>query len=55
MLLSKELETVAEQMGDKIRILKIDCDKNEQISSALQIQGEPDTPPVAAATGTCIS
>lgn len=40
-MLSKELEQVAEALGDKVQILKIDCDKNEGISSALQIQGLP--------------
>jgi len=40
-LLAKELEQVAEQMGDAVQIIKIDCDKNEGISSALQIQGLP--------------
>lgn len=40
-LLAKELEQVAEQLGDKIEIIKIDCDKNEAISGALQIQGLP--------------
>ncbi|KAG7674424.1 hypothetical protein Ndes2526B_g05152 [Nannochloris sp. 'desiccata'] len=40
-LLAKELEQVAEELGDKIKIIKIDCDENEAISSALQIQGLP--------------
>jgi len=40
-LLQKELEQVAETMGDKVVILKIDCDENESISNALQIQGLP--------------
>lgn len=40
-MLSKELEQVAEQLGDKVDILKIDCDQNEGISNALQIQGLP--------------
>lgn len=40
-MLSKELEQVAEALGDKVQILKIDCDENEGISSALQIQGLP--------------
>ena len=41
LLLAQELEKVAEELGDRVRILKIDCDKNESISSALQIQGLP--------------
>lgn len=40
-MLSKELEQVSEALGDKVQILKIDCDENEGISSALQIQGLP--------------
>lgn len=41
LMLQKELEQVAEALGDSVTILKIDCDKNEAISSALQIQGLP--------------
>lgn len=41
LLLAKELEQVADQLGDSVKILKIDCDKNEEISSALQIMGLP--------------
>lgn len=41
LLLAQELEKVAEELGDRVKILKIDCDKNESISSALQIQGLP--------------
>lgn len=40
-MLQKELEQVAETLGDSVQILKIDCDENEGISSALQIQGLP--------------
>jgi thioredoxin len=40
-MLSKELEQAAETLGDSVDILKIDCDKNEGISNALQIQGLP--------------
>ena len=40
-MLAKELEQVADTLGDAVKILKIDCDKNEAISSALQIQGLP--------------
>ncbi|EFN57256.1 hypothetical protein CHLNCDRAFT_15244, partial [Chlorella variabilis] len=35
-LLAKELETVAERMGEAVRILKIDTDKNPDISTQLQ-------------------
>jgi thioredoxin-like negative regulator of GroEL len=38
-LLAKELETVAERMGDAVRILKIDTDKNPDISTQLQVCG----------------
>lgn len=40
-LLAKELEMVAEKMGDAVRILKIDTDKNPEMSTSLQIQGLP--------------
>lgn len=41
-LLAKELETVAEELGpDKVQILKIDTDQNPEISTQLQIQGLP--------------
>jgi thioredoxin-like negative regulator of GroEL len=32
---------VAEQLQDRVRILKVDCDKNEDLSNSLQIQGLP--------------
>lgn len=35
------LEEVAREMGDQVRILKIDVDKNPQISSELGIRGVP--------------
>lgn len=41
LMLQKELEQVAETLGESVTILKIDCDENEGISSALQIQGLP--------------
>lgn len=40
-LLAKELEQVAAELGDNVRILKIDTDENPDISSQLQIQGLP--------------
>jgi hypothetical protein len=51
-LLAKELEQVAEAMGDRVRILKIDTDKNEQISAALQIQGAHTARPAANSSWT---
>lgn len=35
------LEGVKEQMGDKIRILKVDVDKNENLSAQYRIQSVP--------------
>ena len=35
-LLAKELETVAEKLGEGVRILKIDTDANPDISTQLQ-------------------
>ena len=35
------LKEVREKLGDSIRILKIDVDKNSELSSKLQIQGVP--------------
>ncbi|PSC73042.1 RNA methylase CR004 [Micractinium conductrix] len=40
-LLAKELEQVAEKMGEAVRILKIDTDDNPDISTQLQIHGLP--------------
>lgn len=40
-LLAKELEQVAENLGDKVKVLKIDTDENPELSSQLQIQGLP--------------
>jgi hypothetical protein len=36
-LLAKELETVAEKLGEGVRILKIDTDANPDISTQLQV------------------
>jgi thioredoxin 1 len=35
------LEDLKSQMGDRVRILKIDVDQNPSISAAYQIQGVP--------------
>lgn len=35
------LEQLSSEMGEKIRILKIDVDKNPQIAQMYQIQGVP--------------
>lgn len=40
-LLAKELEQVAADLGDKVKVLKIDTDLNPEISTQLQIQGLP--------------
>ncbi|KAK9861920.1 hypothetical protein WJX84_009202 [Apatococcus fuscideae] len=41
LLLAKELEKVAQELGDTIRVVKVDTDKNPMLSSQLQIQGLP--------------
>ena len=35
------LKEVAQKMGDRVRILKIDVDRNQHLAQALQIQGVP--------------
>ncbi len=35
------IKDVKSQMGDKIKVVKIDVDKNPQLSGSLQIQGVP--------------
>lgn len=41
LLLAHELEKVAEDMGDKVEILKLDVDENPDLASALKISGLP--------------
>jgi len=41
LLLSNELEKVAEELGDGVRIVKVDTDEENEIASQLQIQGLP--------------
>lgn len=40
-MLAKELEQVAEQLGDEVRIVKVDVDENSQLATALRIEGLP--------------
>lgn len=40
-MMSPVLEKLKSEMGDKVRILKIDVDKNPDISSKFQIRGVP--------------
>jgi len=40
-LMAKELEVVAAELGDAVRIVKLDVDKEEAIASSLSIQGLP--------------
>ncbi|GAX77391.1 hypothetical protein CEUSTIGMA_g4837.t1 [Chlamydomonas eustigma] len=41
LLLASELEKVAESLGDKVKVLKIDVDENPELSSQLKIEGLP--------------
>lgn len=38
LLLAKELEQVAETLGDKVKVLKIDVDENPVLSSQLRVR-----------------
>ena len=40
-MLQPILKEVAQQMGDRVRILKIDIDKNAQLAGQLGIQSVP--------------
>jgi thioredoxin 1 len=40
-MMSPILEEVKSNMGDDIKIIKIDVDKNPELSSSLQVQGVP--------------
>lgn len=37
-MLAKELEAVAADMGDAVKILKVDCDEEEDLAQQLQIR-----------------
>ena len=36
-----QLQRFKEQMGDRVRVVKIDVDKNQQVAGALQVQSIP--------------
>lgn len=38
LMLAKELEAVAADMGDAVKILKVDCDEEEDLAQQLQIR-----------------
>ena len=40
-MLAPVLEQVKEDLGDKIKIIKIDVDKNQEIASSYQVRGVP--------------
>lgn len=42
-LLAQELEKVADELGEEVRIIKVDVDANQELSSALKIEGLPTT------------
>ena len=39
--MAPELDKVAEKFGDKLRVLKIDADDEDEVASTLQIRGLP--------------
>ena len=39
--LSKELEQLKQQLGDRLRIIKIDVDKNQAVAAQYQVQAVP--------------
>ena len=47
-LMGPQLELVAEKLGDKVRILKIDADDEPVVASTLRVQGLPTVKPSAA-------
>lgn len=40
-MLAPVLEQVKEDLGDRIKIIKIDVDKNQEIASSYQVRGVP--------------
>lgn len=40
-MMSPILKDVKETMGDKIKVLKIDIDKNQRLATALNVKGVP--------------
>ena len=40
-MMSPILKDVNEQLGDSVRIIKVDVDKNQELSKALNVQGVP--------------
>ena len=43
-MMAPELEKVAEKLGDKVRVLKIDADDEPVVASTLRVQGLPTVP-----------
>ncbi|CAG9466049.1 unnamed protein product [Pedinophyceae sp. YPF-701] len=40
-MLAKELDKVADELGDAVTIVKVDCDEEEELAGQLQIRGLP--------------